>query len=226
MKRSILGMSIVIAFVAGTIATGTVAFAASNTQGQPFEQIRDKVDKLENDIKDLDDDVLSVDSFFDISYRIDFSPDNCPEPDEIPKLNDELTDTECSSEFAVDSFFDVFYDITLDTKSNTERLDALQADLVELQLNSHDSSSGTAITTYIKDATVTGESNKHCSVIAECETGDVAVSGGYDTRNQVNIYQNLPTGLPESNSWTVTGFNEAESTVDIKAHVVCLDKTP
>lgn len=84
-------LAIVVAFVGGSLMTGTMASAEPDT--------------------------FNFDSFFDVFYEIDLK-NTCP-PGQIPKVNPDLLTSSCSTVFAVDSFFDVFYEI--DTRvSNLE----------------------------------------------------------------------------------------------------------
>lgn len=84
----------------------TDAFAADaeitlKAKGQPFQALDDRVAALEQG--------NIPDSFFDVFYEIDVSSEQCPNEDEIPRLNGD--GVECSSDFQVDSFFDIFYEI-------------------------------------------------------------------------------------------------------------------
>ena len=78
-------LAILVAFVAGSLMTGTMASAQSSD--------------------------FIVDSFFDVFYEIDVSSQQCTNPNEIPKINPDFNGIECSSDFVVDSFFDIFYGI-------------------------------------------------------------------------------------------------------------------
>jgi len=91
-------LAIVVAFVAGSLMTGTMASA--------------------------DTDTFSVDSFFDVFYEFTLNPDRC-EASLFPKVTEDLSDTKCvpKSEFVVDSFFDVFYEI--DTSLRTVQTEIL-----------------------------------------------------------------------------------------------------
>ncbi|MFB5635899.1 MAG: hypothetical protein ACE5RB_04645, partial [Nitrosopumilus sp.] len=48
-------------------------------KGQPFQALDERVDALEQG--------NIPDSFFDVFYEIDVSPTQCPNEDEIPRLN-------------------------------------------------------------------------------------------------------------------------------------------
>jgi len=108
MGKIIIILAIALAFVAGTMVTGTMANAASNAQGQPFQALQEQVEDLQSQIDTSD---FNVDSFFDVFFEIDVSSQQCPNPNEIPKINPDLNGIDCSSDFVVDSFFDIFYDI-------------------------------------------------------------------------------------------------------------------
>ncbi len=82
--KSIWILVVVSALVAGSLMTGTMASAQSSD--------------------------FNVDSFFDVFFEIDVSSQQCPNPNEIPKINPDLNGIDCSSDFVVDSFFDIFYD--------------------------------------------------------------------------------------------------------------------
>lgn len=101
MRRQ-LALAIVVAFVGGSLMTGTMASA--------------------------DTDTFSVDSFFDVFYEFTFNPDRC-EASEFPKVTGDLSDTKCvpKSDFQVDSFFDVFYEI--DTSLRTVQTEMLSLQL-------------------------------------------------------------------------------------------------
>ncbi len=46
MNKGIWVGLVAIAFVAGSITTGTIAYAESNAQGQPFQQLQQQIDDL------------------------------------------------------------------------------------------------------------------------------------------------------------------------------------
>ena len=48
--KSIWVLAVVLAFVAGSIVTGTMAYAASNAQGQPFKEIKAIIETIETEI--------------------------------------------------------------------------------------------------------------------------------------------------------------------------------
>jgi len=122
MGRVVTIIAIVAAFVAGTIVTGAAVDAAQGDEkGKPFQEL------VQN--------TFSFDSFFDVFYKIDFSSTECGSG-EIPKLNEDLSDTNCSSDYAVDSFFDIFYRIERDTQTNTNDIGQIQTEIVALELRS------------------------------------------------------------------------------------------
>ncbi len=51
--KSIWVLAVVLAFVAGSIMTGTMASAASNAQGAPFKQLQDQIDIIMVEIEAL-----------------------------------------------------------------------------------------------------------------------------------------------------------------------------
>lgn len=103
MTKGIWAVLVAIAFVAGTITTGTMAYAASNAQGQPFEELDTRVTDLEevtaptNSFFDVFFDVFTVDSFFDL-------------------FKDKNGNT-------IDSFFDVFTEISVHNQDVQELKD-------------------------------------------------------------------------------------------------------
>ncbi|HET6516652.1 MAG TPA: hypothetical protein VFG25_00285, partial [Nitrosopumilaceae archaeon] len=120
MNKGIWAGLVAIAFVAGSITTGTMAYAASNAQGQPFQQLEQKITQLQDQIGEF-----VVDSFFDVMYEI--TVPSCPDG-ERPTLNEDNDDYTCVPRASNDSFFD----ITVDTKQQ------LETEIVALGLHSSD----------------------------------------------------------------------------------------
>ena len=97
MTKTITIGLVALAFVAGSIMTGTMADAASKSQGQPFQQIDTEIVALS----------LQVDSFFDVFF--DVAADgtrNTIEP--LVQLFGDPDFLFGDPNFQVDSFFDVF----------------------------------------------------------------------------------------------------------------------
>lgn len=136
MTKTVWVLAIAAAFFAGTIVTGTMAYAASNAQGEPFQQLRETLE-----------DTFQVDSFFDVMYDIELSSDTCP-PGDVPKLTEDLAGTSCvpQDDFRVDSFFDVFFDVEVQTDQNTEDIDTIETEIVSLDLRGQSCPLGQVVT--------------------------------------------------------------------------------
>jgi hypothetical protein len=111
-QKIIIAGLVALAFVAGSIMTGTMASAASNAQGAPFKQLQDQIDTIDVEIVELK--LVShepVEIFGDPDFAIFGDPDVAEifgDPDFDALFGD--PDFELNS-FLVDSFFDVFYEI-------------------------------------------------------------------------------------------------------------------
>ncbi len=94
MTKTITIGLVALAFVAGSIMTGTMADAASKSQGQPFQQIQ-----------------FQVDSFFDVFFDVTADGTrNTIEP-LVPLFGDPDFLFDHPESFVVDSFFDIFVEI-------------------------------------------------------------------------------------------------------------------
>jgi hypothetical protein len=104
MTKTITMGLVALAFVAGSIMTGTMADAASKTQGQPFQQFDTEIVALS----------LQVDSFFDVFFDVD--------DDGTRNTFDAFFEVDTGifgdpdflfgdPDFAIDSFFDVFTEL-------------------------------------------------------------------------------------------------------------------
>jgi hypothetical protein len=51
---------VAVAFVAGSLMTGTSAFASGSNNGKPFEEIWAAIEALDDDINDLEDDLEDI----------------------------------------------------------------------------------------------------------------------------------------------------------------------
>jgi len=78
---------------------------------------------------------FTVDSFFDVFYKIPFNPNGCA-PGFLPKVTDDLSETVCvlESDFQIDSFFDVFYDIEVRSNENAGDIDTIETEILSMQL--------------------------------------------------------------------------------------------
>ena len=113
-NKIIIAGLVALAFVGGSIMTGTMADAAKGEpNGQPFQELQTQIDGLEPDPR--------VDSFFDVFYEIYAAPDS---------FFDIFVDPG-TGEHVVDSFFDVFTEISV----HDADIALVQTEIVALQDN-------------------------------------------------------------------------------------------
>lgn len=92
-SKTIIAGLVALAFVAGSLMTGSMAYAASNAQGQPFLELKAALDGIQTQVNGLtgqlqatDDDLQKqIDSFFDIFTELRATDEDLQEQiDNIP----------------------------------------------------------------------------------------------------------------------------------------------
>ena len=91
-----------------------------------------------------------------------------------------------------------------------------------------------SIVTYIVSSSLDCPTGSFCDATANCNPSDVALSGGFTSPIQgrfLQVYFNGPIGLPEASGWSVEVFNTnpngpTAQPTSITAKVICLDKNP
>jgi hypothetical protein len=84
------------------------------------------------------------------------------------------------------------------------------------------------VVTYIASGSTDCPSGNFCAATANCDRGDVALGGGFQSLQArfFQVYLNAPVGLPEAFGWAVEIFNDGPTMKTLTAKAVCLDKTP
>ena len=124
-NKTIIAGLVALAFVAGTMMTGTMADAAKGEpNGQPFKQLQEQVDELDTEmvqlqgiVSDVEESTTRADSFFDVffdveAYSVDSFFDIFTELQaDVDRIDGHVTVLKSQT----DSFFDVFFDIDVST---------------------------------------------------------------------------------------------------------------